>query len=44
MGFVVYILCDVEVKDYRDYKNAGGELKWNDFVKHVYNKSKSHHT
>jgi hypothetical protein len=23
---------------YREYKNAGGELKWNDFVKHVYNK------
>lgn len=28
---------------YREYKNAGGELKWNDFVKHVYKKDKSHH-
>ena len=23
---------------YREYKNAGGELKWNDFIKYVYNK------
>lgn len=27
---------------YHEYKNAGGELKWNDFVKYVCNKDKSH--
>lgn len=27
---------------YREYKKTGGELKWNDFVKYICNKDKSH--
>lgn len=28
---------------YREYKKSGGELKWNDFIKCIYNKNKSNH-
>ena len=28
---------------YCEYKNTGGELKWHDFIKYIYNKDKLHH-